>query len=167
MNPDLLREWRRWVRAEDEAREEVADAAFRAVFQALPRIPAEPGFADRVMRGVQLASERRARRARAAVVSAVAASAVTGVLLLVAAVAFFPRLLLRSVDLAVEATLWIVSAVDRGLDIWAILAQFGRAMAAIVAAPEVTLALVAVGLVGVGALYGLHKVFGLEQESSR
>jgi hypothetical protein len=167
MNPDLLRDWRRWARAEDEGRDDDADAAFRAVFQAVPRVPAGAGFADRVMRAVGQDGERRARRARALAVCGLAASAVLGLSLVAALIVYSPRLLLKSLDLAVQATLWIVGAVDRGLDVWAILAQFGRTAAAIVAAPEVTFALVAVGLVGVVALYGLHRMLGLEQESSR
>jgi hypothetical protein len=167
MNSDPLRDWRRWIRAEDEGRDDDADAAFGTVFRAVPRASARPGFADRVMLAVAQAEARRARRARVAAFISIAASAVLGVSLVIALVAYSPRLLLWTLDAAVQAALWIVDAVGRGLDVWAILAQVGRTTAAIVAAPQVTFSLVAIGLVGVMALYGLHRIFGLEQESSR
>lgn len=169
MNTELLRGWRRWMEADVDGRGDdgEADAAFRAVFCALPPHAPAPGFTDRVMNAVALAAARRARRIRIAVVAAAAVGVLgtlyIGLLLLRSG----PRLLLGAVDLSLQAVLWIVGAAERGLDVWAILAQVGRVAGAVMVAPEVTIVLVALGLVAVGALYGLHRVLVPDQESYR
>jgi hypothetical protein len=77
-----------------------------------------------------------------------------------------PRLLQAALDAGLAALLWTLVALNRGLDAWAILAQFGRTVAAVVDTPEVTVSIVGLGVVAVAALYGLHRMLELEERSS-
>lgn len=167
MNNGFDREWRRWLNAEAGGDDETADTALGAVFRGVPRQAPRPDFADRVMRAVALERARRTRRFAVAATAAIGMGALVTVGVVVALVVYGPRVLLGAVDLTVEATLWAIAALDRGLDVWSLLAQVGRTAGAVIAAPEVITALAAVGLVGIGALYGLHRLLMLEQESSR
>lgn len=162
MDPDLLREWRRWAAAEDDGRDDQADAACRAVFQTVPVRAPRPEFAGHVMEAVARAALRQTRVNRAT-------AAGGGVLASVLGVAFvlqLPRLLRAGLDFSVNSVLWTIAAVDRGLNVWAILGEIGRTAAAIIAAPEVTFTLVLVALIAAGALYGLHRMLELEERSS-
>ena len=62
---------------------------------------------------------------------------------------------------------WVVQAFADGLDMWTILVRAGGSLGAALATPRVTLALVGAELVGVAALYGLHRVLMLEKEKTK
>lgn len=164
MNPDLLREWRRWTDADADGREDEAEAGFRAVFRSVPMLTPGAGLTDRLVHAVARAAERRTRRTRLAGLAAVVAGGLGAV---IAILPHLPRLLFHVVNLAVSATLWIVQAFERGVEIWSALAQLGRAAGAAMTIPAVTLWLVGVELLGVTALYALHRVLTSEQESTR
>ncbi len=76
----------------------------------------------------------------------------------------FALALLRS---SFSGFVWVVQAVADGLDMWTILVRAGRSLGAALATPRVTLALVGAELVGVAALYGLHRVLMLEKEKTK
>jgi hypothetical protein len=162
MDPELTRAWRRWVAAERDGRDDQADVAFRDVAPMLPIRTPRPDFASRVMHAVEREAIRRARVARGLVVvcSVVSVGFAIGVILQL------PRLLQAALDAGLAALLWTLVALNRGLDAWAILAQFGRTVAAVVDTPEVTVSIVGLGVVAVAALYGLHRMLELEERSS-
>ncbi|MGH9330838.1 MAG: hypothetical protein ACRD09_10370 [Vicinamibacterales bacterium] len=162
MNPDLLR----WMAADREGREDEADAAFKAVFRAAPAPEARPAFIDRVMEALARDVARRRRRARIAAASGVAASILMGLGVTVALIAQGPKLIVWAVDACVAAAVWMSAAFENGLDLWAILAQIGSAAAAVIATPQVSSVLIAIEAIGAVALYGLHRIFASEQESS-
>lgn len=161
MNADLVREWRRWATAERDGQDDLADLACRAVVRALPADVPRPDFADRVMQAVERRAVWQARVTRALVLVGSTVLAV----LAIAAILQLPRLLLAVLDLGVAALVWVVLALERGLDVWAILAQMGRTAATVIAAPQVTFALVGIALIGAAALYALQRI--LESEEQR
>jgi hypothetical protein len=168
MNADPQRQWRRWLEADlDRDDDADADAALRGVFDLVPPDLPSLGFTDRVMNAVAVAAEQRARRAKAvgALATAAAVAAIVASVLLL--VEYGPRLLIRGIDLSVQAMLWALSATERGMDVWTIVSQIGRAAAAVIVAPQVSTAMIAMALIAMTALYGLHRVLGLDQESYR
>jgi hypothetical protein len=156
----------RWITADREGRDDEADAAFKPVFRAIPAAPAEPAFVDRVMEALARDAARRRRRARIAAASGIAASSVIGLGVLAALIAQGPRLIVWVVDGIVAAALWMSVAFENGLDVWAMLTQIASAAAAVIATPQVSSVLIAIEVVGAIALYGLHRIFSSEQESS-
>ncbi len=162
MNPELVSAWHRWVAAESGGLDEQADGAFRDVVRMLPTRTLRPDFASRVMKAVERETVRQARVARALVL----ACGVFSVALAIGVILQLPRLLRFVLDGGVAALLWTLDALNRGLDAWAILAQIGRTVAAVIDTPEVSFAVVAFGLVAVAALYGLHRMLELEERSS-
>lgn len=162
MKTDLPPEWRRWVAAESDGRDDEADAALRTVFRAVPpRMPPD-GFGERVAQAVARTAARQARLAKAVY----AAGGAIAAALTIALVWQLPRLVRAGIDLSVNAVVWIIIAVDRGLSVWAILAQMARTLGALVVAPQVTMGLVALGLIAILALYALNRMLELEERSS-
>jgi len=93
----------------------------------------------------------------------VAAALGSAFLLLPLAVASFVRLL----DFTLNACVWLAASLSAGADGWTILAAVGRATGEALLNSRVLSALGA--LVGIGALamYGLQRLLGPEEESSR
>ena len=154
--------FRRWIAAERDGRDDEADVALGAAFNAVPRRAPGAEFSARVADAVARAAARRAYLVRAAW----AAVFVSGVLLTAAGLMLLPRLLRPMLGAAIGGLVWSVNAVDRGLDVWSILARFARAVGSLVVAPQVKLVLMALGLVAIAALYGLNRVLELEERSS-
>ena len=61
----------------------------------------------------------------------------------------------------------VVQAADGGVDAWTILASAGRALGSLIATPRVAAMFVGVELIGVVALYGLHRLLKLEKEMTK
>ena len=104
------------------------------------------------------------RLARTAVVILAVALAGSGSLALAPWVATQFVVLL---NVGTRGFVWAVQAADSGLDVWTIVARAGRTIGSAIAAPRVTLTFIGVELVGVAALYGLHRLLKLEKETSR
>jgi hypothetical protein len=73
----------------------------------------------------------------------------------------------RGVGAMVNAGLWVATSVGSGSDVWTIAATVGRAAAAAVVTPRVLAGIAALVLVSAVALYGLQRLLGYEEESSR
>ena len=105
---------------------------------------------------------RTARLAGLVAVAAVIAAGTAFILLPLAVRAFFHAIVLIS-----NACVWFAGSLGAGVDMWTILATIGRsAGAALINAQALA---VAGGLVLAGAiaLYGLQRLLGSEEESSR
>ena len=114
--------------------------------------------------GAEARSSPRARAARAARLLLLVAVAILGP---VAAVMFLGPLLVRQVvrllNLSVQGFVWIVGGLEQGLDAWSLAAEIARAIGAGLATPEVGAAIVVVEIVGVAALYALHRLLANEK----
>src|SRR4051812_6295564 len=158
----LSEDWRRWAAAERDDREADADAALRSAFREVPRAAAADGFSARVAQAVSVAAARQARLARAVLAGGAVAALVT----IAALLALAPRLFVPALDVGVGGLVWTLAAVDNGFSVWTVLAQFARTVATLLVAPQVTLVLMALALVAIGALYGLNRMLELEEKRS-
>lgn len=173
MEPELLRAWRRWAAAEREGVQDdvgpagddagvEADAAFRALFVAVPVRQPRDGFADGVIAAVARAASRRARLVR---IASTCAAIVAAALLLIG-LWELPRLLGAAFNMVVGAIVSTTLALGRGLDAWTVLAQIVRALGSVVVTPQGTYGLIALAVVAVGALYALQRMLEAEERSS-
>ena len=73
----------------------------------------------------------------------------------------------RAITATVNASLWVSASLGSGSDTWTIVSTVGRAAAAAVVTPRVLAGIAALVLVSAVALYGLQRLLGYEEESSR
>ena len=71
---------------------------------------------------------------------------------------------LALLNFSAEGFVWVLRAVEGGLDGWAILRRVGQGIGEAVSTPGVTGGLVVVELVGVAALYALHRLLRIGRE---
>jgi hypothetical protein len=166
MDPEPVRDWRRWATSEQNGGDDEADAAFRALFAAVPVREPAPGFSGRVSQAVARATSRAALRRARFVKAGIAAGGVLALILAIALVRQIPRLLTAALDLIVGAVVSMTVALGHGLDVWTLLAQLARAIGLIVVTPQASYALIGLGLMALGALYGLRRMLELEERSS-
>ena len=163
-----------WVVAELAGNGADADRLFGGIVRSLPRRAAPDGLADRVARTLDWedrASRATVPRSRSARVAAMAVLGVVGagaaVLGVMALAPFFASRLLTLLNFSARGFVWLVQAFEGGLDAWAVLASAGRAIGSAIAAPRVAVSFVVLELIGVAALYALHRLLRLERETSR
>ena len=73
----------------------------------------------------------------------------------------------RAISATVNASLWVAASLGSGSDAWTIASTVGRAAAAAIVTPRALAAVAALVLVSAVALYGLQRLLGYEEESSR
>jgi hypothetical protein len=165
---DLNRAYHEWQDAEADADAESADAAFESVFRATAAAPrVTPQFITRTMTAVAAARETDGRRARRVRVAAlwggsigVGVAAYFGAGL---AVSVTVTALVATIDFVAAAILQAVDA--RDWNMWSMLSTIGRALAAVISSPTVTVAIIAIQGIAVAALIALQRLLGPEAES--
>ena len=97
--------------------------------------------------------------------------ATASVALAVAAVWFLLPLgvrgLVRGLALVVDGCVWFAASISAGADAWTILKTVGRAAAAALISPQAFAIIGGLVLAGALALFGLQRLLGSEEESSR
>ena len=83
---------------------------------------------------------------------------------LLAALPFLGSGAVALLNFSAEGFVWVVRAVEGGLDGWAILRRVAQGIGEAVSTPGVTGGLVVVELVGVAALYALHRLLRIGRE---
>jgi hypothetical protein len=169
MHENLSATYRRWRAADVQNADDDADAAFRAVFEACASAPLPSAdFTSRTMAAVGAATAsdlRRARAVRAALLwSGLPAGAAA---LYFGAGTLFSVLssaLVAALNLLVAVVVWSASGPDLQSGVWSLLTALGRATAAFVADPRVTIAMLVFQVVAVAALTALHRLLGPERE---
>ncbi len=73
----------------------------------------------------------------------------------------------RAISAMVNASLWVATSLGSGSDAWTIVSTIGRAAAASIVTPRALAGIASLVLVGAVALYGLQRLLGYEEESSR
>lgn len=167
MDEELTRLYSRWRAADEEARDEDADAAFLALTESLPRERAVPAqFTGRTMAAIADAmavDAGRARRTRtAAIWGGVAAGVVAayfGAGLVLSAVF---SALVATLDLMIQAVVWAATGPD--LNLWSLLNSIGRASAAFISDPKVTVAMLAIQGIAIAALVALRRLLASDRE---
>lgn len=170
MDDELTRRYRRWRDADERGRDDEADAACRALFAAaLPEPRMSSDFASRTALAVAAARARdltAARRTRRATIGGSLAATVAG---LYAggpwALSMLSAALVGTIDLLVGLTVQIATGMDAGGDLWSLLAGLGRAGAALVTNPAVTVAILAMQGIAMAALIALQRLLGPDRES--
>jgi hypothetical protein len=157
----------RWLAAEASGRDGDAEQAFARVFGALPRIDPAPGFTDRVVRASVRAAARRRLLLRIGRLAASAATVAAGAVLSYLAVVEGGTWLVRTgAVLTVQAFSLVVRSAAEGLDWWAIVARVGAATGEALARPQISSIVLAVEVIGVAALYTLHRVLRADRDST-
>jgi hypothetical protein len=105
----------------------------------------------------------RAARLTGFAIALVAAIAAAGYFLLPLVV----RAFIRGLQVTVNASVWFAASLSAGADAWTIVSAVGRAVGSALASPQAFMIVGTLVLVGALALYGLQRLLGSEEESSR
>jgi uncharacterized membrane protein len=105
---------------------------------------------------------RTARLAGAGVISLIAS---VGALYLVLPLVI--RGIVRALTLTVRGCVWLAASMSSGADPWTIVAAVGQAAGDTMATREASLVLLLLAAVGGLAFYGLQRLIGSDEESSR
>jgi hypothetical protein len=74
-------------------------------------------------------------------------------------------MLVGLINLLVSATVQLATSMETGVDVWAVAAGVGRALAAFVSSPSVTIAMLAMQAIAMAALIALQRLLGSDRES--
>lgn len=159
----------RWLEAELAGRADEADRLFAAVAADLTAARAPARLAERVAQAVGGAHANAGaptgpRWHGLALVAVLALGAALAVWALLAALPFLGSGAVALLNFSAEGFVWVVRAVEGGLDGWAILRRVAQGIGEAVSTPGVTGGLVVVELVGVAALYALHRLLRIGRE---
>jgi hypothetical protein len=169
MDEQLIRDYRRWLEAEHDGRDDDADAAFATVVGGtLPEPAVSAGFVQQTVQAVAVAAARDARRTertRTVLVPAACAALLTiayfgsgllGAALSIAVVGFL--------DLLVGLIVRVATTVPAGADVWTVVTSLGRVAASLLTNPAVTATILAIQGVALAALLALRRVLGSDGE---
>ena len=170
MNDDLNLRVRRWQDADAAGLDDDADGVCRGVFRAIERDQeVSPAFTSAALGAIAAAAAADARRAR----QMRRLVAIGGAALMAVGLYFaggwllwtISRVFLGALDLLVGVIVRVASGVHTGTDFWTLLANLGRATAAFVANPSVTVAILAMQGIAMAAIVALHRLLGSDRES--
>lgn len=167
MDEELARLYSRWRAADDTDRDDEADAAFRALSDALlPERAVSLEFTTRTTAAIANAmviDARRASRARKALVwGGVTASIIAAYFGARPALSIISTALVAALDLMIQATVWVSTGPN--LSLWSVLTGLGRALAAFIADPKVTVILLTIQGTAIAAFIALRRLLGSDRE---
>jgi hypothetical protein len=167
MEPELQRLCTRWLAAEETEREDDADASFRALARTVLSQPAVPvqfaGTTTAAIAHALAADARRARRVhRALVWGGIAAGVLAAYFGAAPALSLMATGLVASLDGIIRAIVWASSGPD--LSAWSVLNGLGRAAAAFVLEPKVTVVMLTIQGIAITALVVLRRLLGSDRE---
>jgi hypothetical protein len=170
MDDELVRNYRRWLEADESGNDDEADAACRDLFAAVDREPIVPlAFAGQTMEAIADESARQAQRARrtrraitAGGIAGTAAAAYFGAGLAISAAS---TLIVGGFDLLVRLIVSGAAGAEAGAGFWSVLSSIGRAASAFVSDPAITVVLLVLQGLAIGALITLQRLLGSDGES--
>ena len=167
MDEELVRLYSRWRAADAEERDDDADAAFMALSESVRRESAVPSqFTARTMTAIAdtMASDaRREKQARKGLVwGGVAAAVVATYFGAGLALSAVSTALVATLDLMIRAVVWVATGPD--LNLWSVVNSIGRASAAFISDPKVTVAILAVQGLAMAALVALRRLLASDRE---
>lgn len=77
------------------------------------------------------------------------------------------RQIVRLLNFSVQGFVWIVGGLEQGLDAWSLAAEIARAIGAGLTTPGVGAGIVLIEIVGVAALYALHRLLSNDKGAGR
>lgn len=167
MNEDLDRLYSRWRAAEDADRDDEADATFRTLSEAvLAERPVPLQFTLDTIAAIanaMAAETRRAGRARKRFVwGGVAAGLVAAYFGAAPALSLLSTVLVAALDGMIQLIVLVSSGPD--LNAWSLLSSLGRASAAFIVDPKVTVIMLTIQGIAIAALVALRRLLGSDRE---
>jgi hypothetical protein len=167
MDDKLIRLYSQWRAADETDRDDEADMAFRALSQAvMPErvVPLQFTIGTTAAIANAMASDaRRAGRARSALVwGGVAAGAIAAYFGAAPALSVVSTALVASLAAIIRAIVWLSTGPD--FSVWSMLNNLGRASAAFIADPKVTVIMLMIQGIAIAALVALRRLLGSDRE---
>jgi hypothetical protein len=167
MNEDLDRLYSRWRVAEETDRDDEADAAFRTLSEAVLAtrvVPLQFTLETTAAVANAMAAEaRRAGRARRRLMwGGVAAGLVAAYFGAAPALSLLSTVLVAALDGLIELIVLVSNGSD--LNIWSLLGSLGRASAAFIVDPKVTVIMLTIQGIAIAALVALRRLIGSDRE---
>ena len=167
MDENLDRLYSHWRVADETDRDDEADAAFKALSDAVMHAHAIPArFTAETTAAVanaMAADARRASRARKALVcGGVAAGVIAAYFGAAPALSVVSTALVASLDALIRAVVWVSTGPD--LNVWSVVNNLGRATAALIADPKNTVAMFTIQVSAIAALVALRRLLGSDRE---
>ena len=167
MDERLDRLYSRWQAADAADRDDDADAVFRALSQAvLPPHVASQRFTERTTAAVAAAlaaDARRARRARRGLVwGGIGGGLIAAYFGAIPLLSILSTALVAALGWVVQAIVWVATGHDFSL--WSVLNSLGRASAAFIVDPKVTVIMLMFQGLAIAALVALRRLLGSERE---
>jgi hypothetical protein len=170
VDEQLFHRYRQWQDADGTGRDDEADAACEAVFRTVrqePRVPA--AFTARTVAAVAAATARDARQEQRTRRTILGVSVAAGAAGLYAgggwALSAASTLLVTMLEVIVGTVVRTAVALQSGTDVWTVLANLGRAVAAFVADPSITVAIFAMQGLAMAALVALRRLLDPDRGS--
>jgi hypothetical protein len=167
MNEELNRLYSRWRVAEDADRDDEADAAFSTLSQAvLAERPVPLQFTldtTAAIANAMAVEARRTGRARQRLVwGGVAAGLVAAYFGAAPALSLLSTVLVATLDGMIQLIVLVSSGPD--LNAWSLLSSLGRASAAFIVDPKVTVIMLTIQGIAIAALVALRRLLGSDRE---
>jgi hypothetical protein len=166
MDERLTRLYSRWQDADEADRHEEADEVFRALTEeVIPATAVSPLFSEKTMRAIADATAADARRVqlmRKALVLAAIAGAIAAGFAAPFALSIVSNALIAGLNGIIAAIVW--AATGPNLNLWSVMSSLGRASAAFIADPRVTITMLAIQGLAIAALVALRRLLGSDRE---
>jgi hypothetical protein len=167
MDEELDRLYSQWRIADDADRDDEADAAFKALCDTvMPEHVVPLQFTVETTAAIanaRAADARRADRARTALVcGGVAAGVIAAYFGAAPALSLVSTALVAALDAMIRAIVWASTGPD--LNVWAVVNNLGRASAAFIADPKVTVIMLTIQGIAIAALVALRRLLGSDRE---
>jgi hypothetical protein len=166
MDDHLARLHSRWRAADAADRDDEGDAAFRALTEyVIPERAVSPEFTARTMDAIAdavAADARRVARTRKILVVAGVAVFVAACFAAPFALSVASTALVAGLNGIVAAIVWVATGPE--LNLWSVISSLGRASAAFIADPTVTITMLAIQGIAIAALVALRRLLGSDRE---
>ena len=167
MAEELTRLYSRWRAADETDRDDEADAAFSALSDALlPERAVSLEFTARTTDAIAIAMATDARRARwsrkALVWGGATAAVVAAYFGAGPALSVLSTALVAALGLMIQAVVWVSTGPN--LSAWSMLNGLGRASAAFIADPKVTVIMFTIQGIAIAAFVALRRLLGSDRE---
>lgn len=162
---DQRRKTRDWLDAEQEGREDLAELTFARLMSELRPIEPSEAFVGAVVHQAMRVHARRRMVQQLARVAAVILIAGVSIATMLALSSVAVGALGRGTALLSDGLLWLVSSAGDGVKWWSLAARVGGAIGESLITPRTAAAIVTIELLGVSAIYALHRVLRNEGSS--
>lgn len=166
MDDQLAGLYSRWRAADETDRDDEADAVFRALTEdVIPQHAVSPQFTAITMDAIAdaiAADARRVKWIRRTLALGGMASLIATAFAAPFALSVLSSALVAGVNGIIAAIVWVATGPD--LNLWSVVSRLGRAAAAFIADPTVTITMLAIQGIAMAALIALRRLLGSDRE---